>query len=319
MPRALWITWENQRRSVELARALDVPLHVISGTRYRWLRYPICSLKTAWLLVKSRPSLLFVQNPSIVLAALACLLSRPLRVRVIVDRHSNFDFANLDRGLGNRLSDYSLRSATLTIVTNDELARLVESKGGRAFVLPDRLPTLRPGPPYPFAGTKNVVFVCTYKADEPLDEVLAAARLLPPGTTLYVTGDHSRLPASKRTAVPSNVVLTGFLPSPDYDRLLSSANVVLELTLRDHTLLCGAYEAVSAGTPLVLSNKAALTSYFNRGAIVTENDADSIAASVVAALDAEERLWEAIRELRDELARDWDTRFAALGALLHAR
>lgn len=311
-PSAIWITWEHQRRNRELARALDVPLLEIDGGRNRWLRYLRAARQTVSALRARRPELVFAQNPSVVLAALVCALRPLFGYRVVIDRHSNFDFADTHSGLFNRVSHYSLKRADLTIVTNEGVARVVREHGGRPFILPDRLPELAPAERVALRSSRNVVFVCTYAPDEPLEQVLDAAGLLPADVSVYVTGNDKRMDPRLRARVPANVVLTGFIPAGAYDSLLASANVVLELTTRDHTLLCGAYEALSAGTPLVLSNKAELTAYFHRGAIVTENRPPDIARAVMTALEREAELRADIVEFRQELRRAWEGDFQTL-------
>lgn len=312
MTPAVWITWERQRRSIEMARQLDVPLHLIDTGRRGLARYVLSVWQTLSVLRRERPRVVFAQNPSVLLAALVCAVRPFFGYRVVVDRHSNFDFADTDSGLLNRISNYSLRKADLTIVTNTFLERLVAAKGGRGFILQDPLPVLASGPPMPLKGRKNVVFVCTYKPDEPVAEVLEAARRLPDDVVVHVTGNDKRLPDELRATLPGNVVLTGFLSQADYDRLMASANLVLELTTRDHTLLCGAYEALSVGTPLVISNMTALVEYFRAGVVVTTNDAPAIAAAIETALAREDALRADIATTLPVMVAEWQARFAAL-------
>ena len=83
----LWIAWESQRRSIELARKFNCVLYIFEYEGY--LRYPKCILKTLLILKKLKPEILFVQNPSMVLAALACSYKILSGVFLVVDRHSN--------------------------------------------------------------------------------------------------------------------------------------------------------------------------------------------------------------------------------------
>jgi len=69
----------------------------------------------------------FVQNPSLVLASLACLLKPWPGYWLVVDRHSNFVFgqdgrsSQMRRSL-SRLSGFTIRKAGLSVVTNRWLA-----------------------------------------------------------------------------------------------------------------------------------------------------------------------------------------------------
>ena len=68
----LWIAWEKQRRSTVLSKEFNAKLYQFNNSGK--LRYPIVITKTLFLLIKKRPKILFVQNPSTVLAFLACFL-----------------------------------------------------------------------------------------------------------------------------------------------------------------------------------------------------------------------------------------------------
>src|SRR5690606_11646171 len=87
-----WITWEDHRRSRELASAIGAEYVCLLHSGDRYIRYPILSLKTIIFLFKTKPTLVFCQNPSIVLNTLLCLMRLIFRFGLITDRHSNFKF-----------------------------------------------------------------------------------------------------------------------------------------------------------------------------------------------------------------------------------
>ena len=313
---AVWISWERHRRSRELARELSVPLFEVVSRRGSRIRSISCAFRTVALLARLRPSLLFVQNPSVQLAALASFLKPLFRYRLVVDRHSNFDFGDIDRGLFNLLSNYGIRSADLTIVTNEAVQRLVEGKGGRAFVLQDVLPRVDAEGAAKPDGRMRVVYICSFSSDEPVEEVLEAARLLDDSVHVYVSGRIAKEFLARARNAPARVTFTGFLPEREYLALLKSADVAVALTKREHTLLCGAYESVSLRKPLVLSDHAALRSYFKKGVVLTENTPGAIAAAIRTAVADRARLSAQMNELAPELHADWSARFRKLKTLL---
>ena len=314
--RAVWISWERHRRSRELARELSVPLFEVVSGGGPHLRSLSCSLRTVGLLLRLRPSLLFVQNPSVQLAALASFLKPLFGYTLVVDRHSNFDFADTDRGLFNLLSNYTIRKADLTIVTNEAVQGLVETKGGRAFILQDILPRLEPDGVERPEGETRVVYICSFSSDEPVEEVVEAARLLDDTVRVYVSGRIAKTFLSRARSAPPRLAFTGFLPEHEYLALLGSADVVVALTKREHTLLCGAYESVSLRKPLVLSNHAALRNYFTKGVVLTDNTPSAIAAAIRTAVGDRSRLSAQMDELALELQADWASRFRRLKTLL---
>jgi glycosyltransferase involved in cell wall biosynthesis len=310
--RALWISWERHRRSRELARALDVPLVEIVSDGPRLWRSLSCAARTVGALLRVRPTLLFVQNPSVQLAYLAGRLKPLLGYTLVVDRHSNFDFENTERGFFNYLSNDSLRRADLTIVTNDTIANLVEGKGGRALVLQDLLPTLHPGPRALPMAAARIVYICSFLPDEPVEALLGAAARLGEDFRFYVTGKVSKPNRDRVRSAPPNVTFTGFLPEQDYASLLGAADLVVVLTTRVNTLLCGAYEGVSLGKPLILSDQVVLREYFTKGVVLTENTPESIEAAIRKGARERARLAAEMGDLVPALRADWDARFARL-------
>lgn len=322
MKKTIWITWENQRRSVELSQALGVPFFLLTSNSSRLMRYIILGSKTTRLLLAEKPHQVIVQNPSIILAYLVCLLKKIMRFRVIVDRHSNFKLATLGSSklihkIFHYFSRYSIKHADLTIVTNDFLKRMLEDWGGSGYILQDRFPSLPHASWKPLRGRYNCVFICSFSSDdEPVLEVIKAAEMLGEETVIYITGNYRKMGEQIENMIPANVSLTGYLTEKDFQSLVGSCDVVIALTTLEHTLLCAAYEAVSLSKPIVLSNKKELTEYFYKGIVSTENSATHIADAIKKALARKEVLGHEIIELKAELSVAWDQRFSVLRSRL---
>lgn len=320
----IWITWEKQRRSVELSGALGIKLLELSYYGNKFLKPLIPSLKTIYILYRFRPQIVFVQNPSNVLAALVCLLRRLFNFMVIVDRHSNFIFSESDARhyskwsilFANFMSNYSIRNANLTIVTNKYIKNIIENIGGRGFVLQDKLPELTFGREKKLKGKYNIVFVCTFSPDEPVTEVIKAGKYIDENIYIYITGNNQKYNDLPQTSIPKNVIFTGFLPEEDYQTLLCSSDILLALTIRDHTLLCAAYESVALCKPCILSRKKDLNEYFYKGSIVTDNYAYDIADAINNTLRTYDILLKEIKELRQEILRKWPIQFNELKSIL---
>ena len=91
-----------------------------------------------------------------------------------------------------------------------------------------------------------------------------------------------------------------------------------DLTRTDDCLVCGAYEAVAAGTPLIVSDTAALRSYCCKGTIYTKNTPSEIRQAIVIALAQVERLREEMIVLRNELNERWQAQRDDLRRLMDA-
>ncbi len=317
--RRLWITWEWQRRSIELAQAFGCELAVFDFAG-RPFRYTRSLAATVALLARRRPSVLFVQNPSMILAAFSCAAGTLFRFPVVVDRHSSFRLGeDVQTTLAGRvfwrLHLFTLRHADLTIVTNSYLAELVTAAGGRAAVLPDRFPTLRSAARVPTEGTISLLFPASYNRDEPIDAVLDACRELSSDIHVYVTGNYRKHDPTLPARAPANVTFTGFLAEQGYVDLLSSVDGVLALTTAQACMLCGCYEAIGAGKALITSDQAVLRDYFDRAMFVL-NDPESIAEGIREFARNKERQQENTRTMLRELSATWDRLFRDVSATI---
>jgi glycosyltransferase involved in cell wall biosynthesis len=307
--RRIWITWEDQRRNRTLSRALEAELFQFDIKLNRLIRYPVALFKTLLTFLKTKPNLLFAQNPSLLLAFFGVNYGKIFGIPVIIDSH-NAGVLPFDgrRRLVNRIAIYIIKNSTLTIVTNDGLKNYVDQIGGRSFVLPDPIPSFDDlefhYPNLCLQGKYNVLFICSYAPDEPYQEVLKAAKGLKEGIVIYMTGNSKGKVDSK----PENVVLTGYLPEHDYVRLLHAVDVVMDLTTRKDCLVCGAYEAVAAEKPVILSDTKTLRDHFYKGALYVDNTAADLVKKINYTITNLDKLKEEIKELKKERIESWSVR-----------
>lgn len=324
-PSRAWIAWETQRRSLGLSRLLGAELRLF--LHKGWSRYPRCLADTAAFLGRRRGGLVFAQNPSMVLAAWAGLLKRPLGYSLVVDRHSNFAHlsgpgAGLKRRLSDLLSDFTLRRADLTIVTNAELAEHVERAGGRAFVLPDPFPDLSAWRPLAEASeaepraVREILFVSSWAFDEPIEAALEACRRLRGEVVVRITG---RVPAGYARllrSAPDNFVPTGFLSEGDFFSAMARCDAVMAVTRRAATLVCGGYEGAALGKPLILGDSRALREYFDAGSVYTDGSPADLEARIRELLGALPQHRAAIKAWRNRREEEWRGRLSALEGVL---
>lgn len=310
MKKKIWITWENHRRTRELAEHLSgVSLFVLEHNGRRPIRYIVLSIKTVLLLFRHKPTLVFVQNPSIILTYVVVLTKYILRYHVLVDAH-NEGLRPFYEHHNWLLPIYAFlqAKASLTIVTNEQLAHVVQTNGGVPFILEDRIPDLVPTDHLTLKGKHNVVYICTYEKDEPYENVIRAGKLLNDSTFLYVTGRIEKAPAYILEQAPKNVIFCGFLAEQDYINLLDSCDVVMDLTLMEDCLVCGAYEALALEKPMILSDTRALRSYFSQGVVYTHSAAEAIACSISEAIAHNDELSNKIKHLKQKIINDWDVK-----------
>lgn len=315
MSEALAITWFWHRRTAELCEGLGVPLEVLDTSRRGAWRYIELSLRTLRLLSRTKPRVLFVQNPSLILACLAVVLRSWFGYRLVVDAHNEAvePFINLSRTIAY-LTRWVLRKADLTIVTSKQLASLVEKSGGRAFVLPDRVPHVPDTPAKPLAGNFTLVLICTYAPDEPLREVLEAIGGL--DVTLYVTGNKKRCDPGILASAPSNAIFTGFLAEEEYWDYLRGCDAIIDLTTMPNCLVCGGYEAAALGQSLLLTRSDAACDLFGSAALYTDNSPDDIGKAILEIRSKCCELRERMRQRGVQLRARWSEQADALLAEL---
>jgi hypothetical protein len=277
----------------------------------------VLGARTLVLLVRRRPGVVLVQNPSLILAAFALLLRRPLRYRLLVDAHNEAvqPFKNRQRWVA-RLSQWVIRRADLTIVTNRYLADQVTLQGGRPFTLPDRVPSPPAASAKELGGSFNVVLVATFDSDEPCAEVFTA--VAGTGLQLYVTGNYRKLDPALAAAAPANVHFTGFLDEQAYWSLLRGADAIVDLTLKENCLVCGSYEALALSKPMLLSDNPAGRELFGPSALFTDNTSADIRRALARLRAERASLESAAQRKRIELTELWNSAAHALRLIIES-
>lgn len=326
-----FISWErHHRRSELLAQHLGAKIHFVqSGRRARLLRgparyllqglvaavrYVVQGWQTWRVLAQDRPDVVVVQNPPIFGVLVASICARWYGGQYGIDSHSGAFLHPKWRwtlGLHRVLS----RRALVTIVHNRAQEKIVRQWGCPYCVLAYTPGDYPIGGRFPLNGQYNVAVINTGKEDEPLDVVFGAAGAVPEAT-FYVTGDTERIPPALLAQKPDNCHLTSYLPYEQYVSLLRGADVVLDLTTADDTLLMGAFEAVSLGTPLIVSRWPLLQDYFHLGTLHVPNTVEGVSEGIRTAQREQTTLRCDILILRDQLEAEWKQQFAELRHLL---
>lgn len=301
------VSWENHRRMVGLSEGLQIPLHVLVDGGGRLSRYLKLGWRTLRLFAKHRPRTVLVQNPSLILALLACL-ARPLwGFKLIVDAHNEAvePYINTYWPIP-ALARWVMAKADITIVTNDYLAIMVSGVGGRPFVLPDRLPAIDFKSPPELHHSMDVMVIATYAPDEPIADIISAARNIPGDFRFFITGNDAKLAADVRSDIPKNVALTGFLSEEEYWQRMISSHVVLDLTLMPNCLVCGAYEGLALGRPMILSANPPTEAIFGQAAVLTLPFATDIRAALLEARSRYTVLATNVEKARDAYRAHWE-------------
>lgn len=303
--RRIWITWESHVRSRVLAEALGATLFEVAIRRHRIVRYVFSVQKTIQLLLREQPGVVISQNPSLILSVVLAAMRPLLGYRWIVDAHNEAVRPFIHQhALVVVVSRAILNAADLTIVSNAALANDVAKHGGRAFVLPDGLPTVPDVEHRQFGTGFHVLAIATFAPDEPIDAIIDAARTLPTDVHIHFTGNPHRA-TSRLPECPNNVHFLGYLPERDYWAAILGCDVVLDLSLMPDCLVCGAYEALAAGKPMILTDNRATRDLFGEVSIVADPTPAAIRNALIGATVARDRIAAILPDARDDYSARW--------------
>ena len=317
--KGLWITWHIAQRSRSLSKDLGVPIFekVIENNPVG--RHFLSSLWTIYVLLKERPTNIYLQYSFLLLLVLVGYKRlAPYPVHIICDCHT--------KALRRRLGGYfgkifwwfkerSFHYTDICIVSNIEMEPDIKILTNRYCMLPDKIPEILPS-----QATKPedayCVFVGSYAVDEPLDEVIAAAKRLDGLVKIYCTGKIPENLSSLKSQPHKNTHFTDYLSTEEYYNLLANADCVLALTSEDGCLQCAGYEALSTEVPLVLSDTSALKAYFEGAAIYVKHNAQDIESGVRHAINARSKLISSIRSIKELRNQEYQTALNELNKLI---
>ena len=329
-PKMIFLVWAPfSIRAQNLSERLNAKLFLLNykfkKKIYTPIKYPLLFAKTLNILTKEKPDIIIIQIPPIfcitpVILYKKFLAKKKRQCSIVIDAHTGA-FGKPWSYL-KPLNKVLMKASRLLIITNKQLQNKVfRDYNINTTVLDDRIPNpkrssydnneykdkyAKQGASY----TNKIAFVCSFAPDEPLENVITVAALLP-AVQFYITGDHSRIQNKKQILdrKTGNVIFTGFMGYDEYIYLLQFVDAVIVLTNRDQTMLSGAYETMAVGKPLITSNWDCLQQYYNKGTICTDNSPEGIKKAIDTSLEKKEQLVKEMVQLRDERLKEWEERF----------
>jgi hypothetical protein len=281
----IFLVWKRYcARSHNLANHFDakiVPISPFSSDGKvikTLLRYFISFIQTVVVLNRERADIIFSLNqpPPLILAIY--LYTRLFGGKYVLDSHSA-PFNNPILAWLRPFYRYFACKALFNINTNAHHKHLIESWGGRSYIISDVPIDFGQDYPKKQVQEKSIAVVVSFMFDEPIKEIWEAARRLP-DVSFYVTGNYHKCSNLLLKKIPDNIRLQGFLPRDDYLGLLISVKGVMSLTTRDYTMQMGAYEALSLAQPIITSHWEILRTSFGDAAVYVNNTPESIAGGI---------------------------------------
>jgi glycosyltransferase involved in cell wall biosynthesis len=289
--KGVFIVWKNFQRRVEvLAPFLDLEIYYF---HYSWeekskilkvLSYLPKSIATLICLFRKKPSLVFVQFPPTPALYCIALYSWLTGCKYVSDCHNSIINTHWSKWIFAK----KLLSYGLVIVHNDHIARHVkEYLGLTSFVLRDGIMDIQPDATkhthilefFNLSPGSYVLLPWTFSPDEPILETIEAAKMVP-DIKFVMTWYFEKLPIDLRKQMPPNVILTGYLPTDDFNQLFSSAGITLVLTKWESTQLSGMQEAMAFEIPAVVRYLKTTRYLYKNAPVYVVNEPKSIANGI---------------------------------------
>ena len=312
----VFIIWaEQDSRSYSLAYHLKAKNYFIHSLNinskiFAPLKYIINTFITLNILNKENPDVIFVVNPPVFTVLIVWIYCIFHNCTYIVDTHSAA-FTAKRWSIFLWLYRFLSKHAFINILHNKTLEQKVANWGVPTANIGEVVFQLQLGKSYPFGEGFKVVFVSLYSEDEPLEEVIEAARKMP-SVNFYITGSLRRAPKTIINEASENVIFTDFLPDEMYGALLKGSDIVICLTKNDNTMQNGAYEALTLGRPIITSSWPVLRNTYYKGAICINNSSNNLISAINRIKHNHSRYIREIIELRAELQSSWEKKFSKL-------
>jgi glycosyltransferase involved in cell wall biosynthesis len=268
------------------------------------ISYIFKSISTLKFLFKNKPNLVFVQFPPAPAVYCIAIYAWLTGARYVTDCHIGITNAHWLKWIFiNRLL-----SKGLVIVHNEHLVNQVKTSiSTTPFVLRDGIDknlTIESGnnnllDDLGLVPKKYVIIPFSFSPDEPIQEVIDTARLLP-AIKFVMTWNSDKLSNDMKKDFPQNVLLTGYLKIADFNNLFANSGVALVLTKHEAVQLSGMQEAMAFEIPAVVSDLETTRFLYKSYPVFVTNNSRSIADGITKAFQIRPELEVRMKKLKLE-------------------
>lgn len=297
-----WITWERQQRNISMARIFGADYYEFSNPRFGYFSRLLVNSFATFRVFRKHYQVIFVQNPSIALVAVSIFINLFFKKKIVIDAHN----AGVIPREGRirclvKLNNFLLRRSHLVIVSNPSLQARLSALEIPAMAMPDPIPNLDEFvEAEDNVSSSDVFIICSWSDDEPIELYFSLASALP-NVTFAISGKVKEKYGYLLKEKADNLDVKGFLPEDQYFQELQKSKIVIDLTTRNDCLVCGAYEAISSGIPIILSDTLVNREVFRRGVVFAKCDLASLKDALLFSLNERSRLVSEIGLMKDEM------------------
>ncbi|TES92279.1 MAG: glycosyltransferase [Candidatus Cloacimonadota bacterium] len=300
--RWLFFAWSYSRRSEDIAAIKGIEYFYFPiSQKIRFFQFPLLFAKSFFFLFKKRLQVVFIQHPPIHAILPVFLYSLFSGAQYVIDSHITPGTTLVEKPhhhfylLLHRFYSYY---ATVTLFHSHAILERVKRWRCDYIVFENLVRELGSESHFPVQRRPAVGMISTFSPDEHILDVIEAAGELK-NVSFYITGDKRKVDSKILSNTPENIFFTGYIKGSYYYEFLMAMDIVLVLTDRKESALQGAYEALSAETPLVLSDTETMRYFFPQGVIFVKNNKEGIREGIEKALREKGRLGKEIKQLKE--------------------
>jgi hypothetical protein len=298
----IFLSWSYSRRSEDIAALEGIEYFYFPiRQKIRFLQFPLLFIKTVFFLIRRRPKVIFIQHPPIHAIF-------PVFIYVEKPHHNLYIILH-------RFYSYF---AAVTLFHSKAILERVRKWRCNCMVLENPVRELKLETHFSVKKRPAVGMVSSFSSDEHILDVVKAAGEIR-NVSFYITGDKGKAPREILNSASDNIQFTGFIKGKEYYEFLKAMDFIIVLTDREESALLGAYETISAETPLVLSKTNTMTHYFPLGAVFVRNISVEIKEGIEKALKEKGKLVKEIKELKVQKLRRQNENFSKIENLLSSR
>lgn len=311
LSRCLAETFSADIKQIYIKKAGNLPLPA-------FLRYPLQAAVTLWILFKNRPKMVIVQNPPIFAPLSVLIYCSIAGAKLLIDSHTA---AFLDKKWTyfHWLFKFTSKKARFNTCHNYKNLEILHNwEIERCAVMPFSNPV------YDFEklslplidtdledkikeSALPIFMVNRFANDDDWQTVIETAKLLP-SADFFITGDYKSLLKQGRnkievkqssfqtnlvshfSALPENVILTGYLQHEEFLKLMNRCKVALAFTLRQDTLLWSVREIIALRKPFVATDSEVMRHYYGEVGLFAKSDPKEINEKIAEALEREKEI-----------------------------
>lgn len=314
---AIYFAWTAfQRRQVSMARYfgfqnLFMPIERRKTRFSKLITYIRHSWSMLSILRRERPSVVWIQLPQVPLLWVALLFRRFFQhdIKIVADCHNAMfrpPWSKVPFGVS------MLSQCDIVLAHNMDVMATARGLGvdhTRLFVVEDPPATFPTGTSLSFKielPRPWFVFPASFADDEPIAELLDAARKVP-DVTVLITGDSRRCKEQNLIEdAPHNVSFLGYLSRGDFEALIVNCDGVVAFTRFEGIQLSVCGEAVGCGKPMLTSDTSTLRALFPTGTCFVDSASPlDIARGLRLLATQTEKLSAEMLDLRAKFLADW--------------